>query len=99
MIICRGRLDWLSAWSPTAHLYQGEQQEGGGAPGVEHFEQMDPSVAAHGQSQQEIRSAGTKQDLNSVPRPVRPLVQDEGHECLDAAGDGGESQVYHHEEE
>ena len=60
---------------------------------------MNPTVTCHRQSQQEVDEAGTDQDLDSVFGPLRLLVQHEGHEGLDAAGDGGESQVDHHEEE
>ena len=60
---------------------------------------MNPTVTCHGQRQEEVDEAGAEQDLDSVPRPLRLLVQHEGHEGLDSAGDGGEGEVDHHEEE
>ena len=60
---------------------------------------MNPTVTSHGQSHQEVGQAGPHQDLHSVLGPLRLLVQHEGHEGLDSAGDGGEGEVDHHEEE
>ena len=60
---------------------------------------MDPAIGAHGQRHQEVGQAGAGQDLQSVSAPLRLLVQHEGHEGLDPAGDGGQCEVDHHEEE
>ena len=60
---------------------------------------MNSPVSCHGQGHQEVSQTGTDQDLDSVLGPLRLLVQDEGHEGLDPAGDGGQRQVDHHEEE
>ena len=42
-------------------------------------------LRAHGQSQEEVDSAGADEDLEAVLRPLGLLVQHEGHEGLDTA--------------